>query len=191
MYQKQKKKYYIGLEILRIFFSFNILLFHCLNKNIYSKRILNIIKDIAYLGNKTFFIIAFYFSHDLLSSKNITLIKQRFYRLFIPYIIWPTIMFITKNNIFYSIIYNNKIKLKMLFYQFLNGYGVYTVFWFSYNLIMVSLLLTIIIFVTKNYLMILLITSVFVYLYSTSKYYNEVLINYNKLIKKILLNKKK
>ena len=172
------RKLYIGLELLRIFFSFNILVLHCINRKIYTK-LLNIVKEIVSLGLITFFIMSFYFSYELFSSKNIIKIKQRFQRLLIPYIVWPIFMFIHKNNILYLLLYKKTYIAKYIFYQFLIGNGIYSVFWFSYNLIFASLILTIIIFITKKNLIILLTTSIFIYLYISSGYYYKIFLNFN------------
>jgi hypothetical protein len=168
----KKKNIYIGLEFLRIFFSFDILLFHCINRHIYNTKLFNLIRIIVPLGLQSFFILSFYFSHNLLSSKQIIKIKGRFQRLLIPYIIWPIIFYFHKKNY----------KIKLLFCQILIGYGVYTVFWFSYNLIFISVLLVIIIFMTKKYISFLIVTGIFIYFYSISKYYNNLLMKFNKLV---------
>ena len=178
----KQKKIYIGIEFLRIFFSFNILLLHCLNKFIYKKQLYKIINVIVSTGLKIFFIIAFYFSYDLFSSKNITHIKRRFERLLIPYIIWPMIIYIYRINIFYSFLYTKYYELKILCYQFLIGHGIANVFWFSYNLIFISLMLTIIIFIIKNNIIFLLISSIPVYLYYISNYYKNFFLNYKEIV---------
>jgi hypothetical protein len=177
-----KKKISIGIELLRIFFSFNIFFFHCKNKYIYKKQLYNINREFVSIGLITFFILAFYFSYGLFSSKNIKLIKQRFQRLLIPYIIWPIIIYIHKNNVFYYFLYLQYYKLKILLYQFLIGHGVAIVFWFSYNLIFISLMLTIIIFIIKIYLLFLVISSIPMYLYYTSNYYKNLFLNYNDIV---------
>ena len=174
----KQKKIYIGIEFLRIFFSFNILLYHCLNRSIYKKKLYIINKSIVAKGLNTFFIIAFYFSYDLFSSKNITLIKRRFQRLLIPYIIWPMIIYICQKSHFIIKYY----ELKILFYQFLIGNGIAIVFWFSYNLIFISLMLGIIIFIIKNNIVFLLISSIPIYLYNNSDYYIKFFLNYKGIV---------
>ena len=177
-----KKKIYIGIEFLRIFFSFNILLFHCINRSIYNKQLYNTNAKIVSIGLKIFFIIAFYFSYDLFSSKKISLIKQRFQRLLVPYIIWPIIIYIHKNNILDSFFYKKYYQLKILCYQLLMGQGIAIVFWFSYNLILISLLLTIIVFIIKNNIIFLIISSIPMYLIFTSNYYKNLFLNYKEIV---------
>lgn len=180
--KSHKKKLYIGIELLRIFFSFNIVLFHCMNKQIYSNKFININRCIVSIGLKVFFILAFYFSYNSFSQKKIMLIKQRFQRLLIPYIIWPIIFYIHKNNFFYLFLYKNKNKLKKLYYQIIIGYGIYTVFWFSYNLMFISLLLTIIIFSTKKNIVIIIVSGIFIYFFSHSSIYDKIFLNYKKIV---------
>ena len=95
----KKKKIYLGIQILRIIFSFHILVFHfhsAHNKNYKLIYIRNIISKVD-IDLITFFIISFYFSHDIFVSKNIFKIKFRFKRLLIPYIIWPIVIFFIRN----------------------------------------------------------------------------------------------
>ena len=179
---KKKKKNYIGIEFLRIFFSFNILLMHCINRFIYKKQLYNINKAFVSMGVRVFFIIAFYFSYDLFSSKKITLIKRRFQRLLIPYIIWPMIIYIYKKYISYSFPYKKNYELKIICYQFLIGNGIAGIFWFSYNLIFISLMLAIIIFIIKNNIIFLLISSIPIYLYYRSNYYKIFFLNYKEIV---------
>ena len=87
------KRIYLGLEILRMFFSFIILFLHCFNKRIYSLTFLNNLREVVSIGLTTFFIMAFYFSYNSFISKNIDKIKDRFKRLLIPYILWPIIIY--------------------------------------------------------------------------------------------------
>jgi len=75
------KRIYLGLEILRMFFSFTILFLHCFNKRIYSRSFLNNLREVVSVGLTTFFIMAFYFSYNSFILKNIDKIKDRFKRL--------------------------------------------------------------------------------------------------------------
>ena len=143
----------MGIQILRILFSFHILVFHfhCVHKKQYKlKYIRNIISKVD-IDLITFFIISFYFSHDTFVFKNIIKIKFRFKRLLIPYIIWPIIIFIIRNvNNYFS--NNNLIRFKNLYYQLLIGNGINLVFWFQFNLMLISLIFIIVIlFSQKKY----------------------------------------
>lgn len=139
-----KKKLKLGIQLLRIFFSFHILVFHCINHEKYKSKYIQFIINKVDIDLCTFFIISFYLSYNLFTSKNIIKIKHRFKRLLIPYIVWPIIFFITCIN---------KIsidKIKYLFYQLLIGNGIHSVFWFQFNIIFISLIFSIIIFLSKK-----------------------------------------
>ena len=99
------KKLNVGIQILRMLFSFHILVFHCINKKLYSNKIIKFIIGNVEIDLGVFFIISFYYSNHTFISKNIEKINQRFYRLLIPYIIWPLFFFIMHE---FSCILNGK-----------------------------------------------------------------------------------
>lgn len=173
----KRKKIYLGIEILRVFFSFNILLFHCINRKIYSQKLLNNLREIVKIALTTFFIISFYFSYNSFTSKNIILIKQRFKRLLIPYIIWPIIIFFNNNFIFKK----KKFEFKYLYYQILIGNGIYNVLWFNFNLIFISLIFIIIIFITSRFMIVLIFLGIIFYLFSSFINYNKIFMKYNEI----------
>ena len=171
----KEKRINLGIQIVRMIFSFHILLFHCINKKLYrSKTMIAIISDVN-IDLGVFFIISFYYSYNSFIIKNLVKIKQRFYRLLIPYIIWPLIFFSINNFIFY--IYGNKkfyIKLELLYYQLLIGNGIHIVFWFLFNLIFITIFFLIIIFISKRrYLPILIIIGLLFYIFLSSNYYKR------------------
>ena len=92
------------------------------------------------------------------------------------------IIYICEKNIFYSYFIIKYYELKIFFYSFLIGNGIAGVFWFSYNLIFISLMLGIIIFIIKNNIVFLLISSIPIYLYNNSDYYNNFFLNYKKIV---------
>ena len=97
--QIKKKEKNIGLLILKIYLSFNVVNTHCLDfSNIQSHLRFFLTNS---LPAPTFFIISFYFFYKSLISRNINKYRQRFQRLLIPYIVWPIIIFLT-NNIYFS-----------------------------------------------------------------------------------------
>lgn len=163
----KSKKIYLGTEILRMILSFLIVVIHLHNK----KGIEIKFKSFALLNLDfyvpTFFIISFYFSYKIFVSKNINKIKQRFIRILIPYIIWPTIFWIRYN--FLNILNKKKDKeiFKNLYYQLLIGDGFYGIFWFLFNLIFHSLLFSIIIILFfKKYSIILQILFILICIYN-------------------------
>ena len=170
---KKKKKLYLGIEILRMFFAFIILFFHCRKKTIYSEIFNKYLGELIGLGLTTFFIISFHFSYNSFSQKNINKINERFKRFLIPYIIWPILKYLQKILSNYINGKNNNILFKLLIYQFLIGNGIYVVHWFLFNLIFILLLFIIIIFITKKYMVFLIFLGLIAILISSSnKYYN-------------------
>ena len=171
-------KLYLGIQILRIIFSFHILVFHCINKQKYKSKFINSVG----LDLKTFFIISFFFSYNTFTSKNILKIKIRFKRLLIPYILWPIIFLIIDNNT--NSLRNIKLfkKIKYLYYQILVGIGISTVFWFLFNLIFVSFLFLIVIFLfKKRYLLYLIIIGILSFLFDNSSFYKNMPLIFNKI----------
>lgn len=154
---KSKKKIYLGIEILRMFLSFFIVVVHFFNKKYARTRLLLFPFNALCYYIPTFLIISFYFNYKTFSSRNINKIKERFLRILIPYYIWPTIFLIR----YYIFNYLNGFilisKLKNLYYQYLIGDSFHGVFWFQFNLILISLLLSIIIFLFKKFNLLVII----------------------------------
>ena len=174
--KQNKENFYLGIQILRIIFSFHILVFHCIDHKKYTSKIISsVVIDL-----NTFFIIAFFFSYNTLTSKNILKIKQRFKRLLIPYILWPIIFLIIR--IIISKI-NILEQLKYLFYQLLIGNGTHIVLWFQFNLIFVSLFSLIIIFLSRaHYLLYIFIFGVLCLFFIHSSIYKNLNSKFNKIV---------
>ena len=186
---KSKKKIYLGIEILRMFLSFFIVVVHFFNKNYArTKYLLFPFKALCYYI-PTFFVISFYFNYKTFVSRNISKIKERFLRILIPYYIWPTIFFIRYHcfNYLNGFIENNK--LKKLYYQYIIGAGFHGIFWFQFNLILISLLITIIIFLfKKNHLLIIIIIGIIMFIFEVSGYRSQFFSNYNFIILHTVMN---
>jgi hypothetical protein len=177
---KSKKKIYLGIEILRMFLSFFIVVVHAFNKYYARSKILLFPFNALFYYIPTFFVISFFFNYKTFVRKNLDKIKERFLRILIPYYIWPTIFFIR----YHSFNYLNGIiesdKLKNLYYQYLIGDGFHGVFWFLFNLIFISLLFIIIIFLFKtNYLLIIIIIGIILSVFEYSGYISQFFSNYN------------
>ena len=131
--RESKKEINIGLQLLKIYLSYTVVNSHCLKK-------INISYNIKFfLSNNlhvpTFFIISFYFFHKTLISRDLKKFVQRFYRLLIPYIIWPFIIFIINNIIwFIHNIYFPR-SFKYLRNQLLTGNSFIRTLWFQWDLI--------------------------------------------------------
>ena len=140
-----------GLYILKFILSFFVVIVHCgIIENKFMKRI---IVDLKF-HVPTFMFMAFYFYSKHIISKDIAKIKQRFIRLFVPYIIWPILIFIF-NNSFLSLIGKGQFKkyltIQDLIQQLILGIKFHYVFWFQINIILLTFLFTIIYFcLNKN-----------------------------------------
>jgi hypothetical protein len=169
------KKLNMGIQILRFIFSFHILVFHCINRKLFKSKFIKFIVRNVDIDLGTFFIISFYYSYNSFTLRNIVKIKQRFYRLLIPYIIWPFVYFIAHNFICYiNGKQKNYIRPNLLYYQLITGIGIYIVFWFQFQLIFLSVLFLIIIFFSKNnYFLYLIIIGICLFSFLTSDYYKH------------------
>ena len=142
------KEIYIGIQLLRFLFCLWIVILHCaIIKNehkIYFNKGFHV---------PSFILISFYFFYPNIKNRIISKIKARFQRLLYPYILWPIIIFII-NNLLITIIsfgiYNNKLMLKDIYLQIIIGAQYHAIFWFQFNLIFISLFLSIISFIFKN-----------------------------------------
>lgn len=167
----------LGIQILRMVFSFFILLRHCYKENSYEKYF-NYFPFRVYTS--TFFMISFYFSYKCFISRNVSKISQRLKRIFIPYIIWPYIFHIRNLAIKFFYVKKLEIQFKIIFYQLIIGCGIHNIFWFQFNLILVSLLFIIIILLFKTkYMIILSILGIFSYIFKYFGYSNKILMKYN------------
>ena len=134
------------------------------------------------MGLTTFFIISFHFSYNSFTRKNINRINERFKRFLIPYIIWPIIIYLEKKLSNYTNGKNNSFLWKFLIYQILIGNGIYIILWFIFNLIFISLLFTIIIFITKKYMTFLILFGLIIILISSSNKYYQFWDGYNYIV---------
>ena len=181
--RNSKQNYNIFIALLRMYLSFIVVNAHCFTPSIYiSKRkyILKILKNRTHVP--TFFIISFYFCHDLLISKNIQKIKHRFERLIIPYLLWPIIIWIINKCLIFFFDWKNNISFKELKMQLLAGHSFMPVFWFQYNLIFITLLVVIIEFlISKDKLFIFINFEIIAYYfqYSDLNYKTFAKFNYN------------
>ena len=167
----RKKKINLGIQLLRTILCFWVLCFHCLKiknrlfKNIIFKKTFHI---------PTFIIISYYFLLNNLNERNINKIKQRFERLLIPYIIWPSVSWIVNNLIFVFIKFNQfnrYLTIYDLIVQMIVGRKFLPVFWFQFNLIFITIFFFIISFIFKNhFLFILQILGIFTYVIQYSEY---------------------
>ena len=82
---KKKPKRLIGIEILRTFLCFRIVLLHYYSSN---NNFINKLRKKNLFQVPCFFFISFYFFYPIISTKNILKMIMRLERLFIPYYIY-------------------------------------------------------------------------------------------------------
>lgn len=129
------------------------MLFDCIWPFIYSKEEYEKYLYMRY-HVPTFIFLAFYFYYPILACRNINKIISRFQRLLIPYIIWPSLIFILHNissKAFKLKRFEGKLPIKYLYLQILIGTPYYRIFWFQFNIIFLSLYFSIIALMFKNY----------------------------------------
>ena len=136
-----KQKFNAFFSLLRIYTSFLVVNAHCfkpqisLYKNKFKLKLLK-----SFIHVPIFYIMSFYFCYNLISTKNIPKIKLRFERIVIPYFIWPIFIFLINN---YLLNFISKISLNDLLLQLLYGHKYNPVFWFQYDLIIVTIIFSI------------------------------------------------
>ena len=161
----------LGLEILRVFLCFRIILLHYYSgKNEYIIKLKNSRTHVS-----CFFFISFYFLYPIISKGNSEKMKLRLERLFIPFIIYPISVWIINNFMFLVLKYNRFNRLLTLHELILNllvGKGIFGigVLWFHFNLIFLSIFFFITSFLFENYFLIIFqILSSFSYIIQYSK----------------------
>ena len=139
--KNERLKFNVFFALLKIYISFLVVNSHCfkppisLYQNEFKLKLLQ-----SQIHVPIFYIISFYFCYNLFSTKNIVKIKLRFERILIPYFVWPIILFLINNFLLNFI---SKISLYDLLLQLLYGHQYNTVFWFQYDLIIVTIIFTI------------------------------------------------
>lgn len=149
------KKINYSLQLLRLILSFWVVIHHTYK---YAYKLHK-----GKFNVPIFMIMSFYFYYNTLKIKSIIKIKYRFQRISIPYIIWPILLFIC-NNILFKLygfsLYNTKLLLKDLVFQIIYGSRYHFLFYYQFNLIIITLLFTIISFLFKyNFIFIIQLLS--------------------------------
>jgi len=170
------KQYNYGLGLLKVILAFCVIRTHNFNYNTIKNKILLYILLYRRIHVPSFFIMSFYFSHRDLTSSNVKLFLKRIERLLIPYLIWPIILFILNNYILNKFIILKKYSFNRLKNQFLIGTGVVDIFWFQWNLIVLTIIFVFIIRVfRKNHLFLILIFGCFSYFMQYSGYNHRLI----------------
>lgn len=169
--KKDEKKFNYGLSILKTILAFYIVKSHCYTANKSNKFFLaNILLKNRRIHVPSFFIMSFYFNYRVLISKDIKKKCKRFERLLIPYIFWPIIIY-SLNNVFSLLKFTLYFSFKKLIIQLIIGRGIVDVFWFQLNLIIITLLFLISIYIfKKDFFYLLNLLMLISYLLQYSKY---------------------
>lgn len=139
------KKINYGISILRMILSLMVVFDHFYNK-LKIKKFL----DILHYHIPTFFLLSFFFTYNTFSNYNIDKIKLRFERLVIPYISWNIIAWILLNIYFHILKKNCPRSFSLFIESLLNGRAIIPALWFQNNLIIITLILSIIVFLFKK-----------------------------------------
>ena len=179
------KAFNYGLALLKSILSFSVVVSHNFKSNPNKNKIIFYITHIRLRHVPAFFIMSFYFTCNNILSLKVKNVFRRLERLLIPYIIWPIVVYTI--NHFFNYIYKTRFldSFRMLKIQFLWGSTIVPQFWFQWNLIVITLIFFIIIFIfRKNYLIILYLLLIISYvsqysIYCYNNYYLK-LSNYKK-----------
>ena len=173
------KNFYYGIQILRMICSYLIVQLHCFNFALTKDKILLKLLYGAWIYVTIFFILSLFFSHRTLISKDFSKIKLRFQRLLTPYIIWPILFYFIRILLYFKD-KTKFYKIKQLLGQLIIGFGIESVFWFQFNLIMAHLIFIIIIFLfKKNYLYYIQLIGILGFLFYPTKYHTKFFFKYN------------
>ena len=180
--QKKISKFNYGLALLKFIQEFFVVTVHTFKKDSTENKIIRFITKDRKHHVPSFFIISFYFMCKNLLSLNLKVILKRLVRLFIPYVGWSII--ILKTNRLYNLINKNKKylpdNLREFKLQLLWGHGYIPQFWFLWNLIVITLLLFIIIFIFKKHSLFIIQTILILfYMIQYSEYhYKNIYLKY-------------
>ena len=152
-----------SLQLLRLLLCLWVVFHHCCRK---------VYKFKGKFHVPAFMIMSFYFYYKTLKTKKITKIKERFQRITIPYIIWAIFIFIFNNILFQLFgfsIYKKKLLLKELVLQLIFGTNYHFIFYYQFNLILLTISLNIIsILFNKNFIFVFQILLIVAYLFQYS-----------------------
>ena len=165
----------LGIELLKALLCLWVVIIHCWNS---TNKIVKYLRRGFHVP--TFFMISFYFFYPILSERKRVKIIFRFQRLIIPYIIWPIVIFSLNNILMKNISFGqfkSKISFKELYLQLIFGARFHWIFWYQFNLIFLSLIFTIISYIFKNNLLVILD-----FIAVMSLYLNVSLLLYNTLV---------
>ena len=145
----KKKEKNIGIEILRVLLCFWVVISHIIKHS--DSLIINlIIKKKFHVP--CFFFISFYYFFPIIRYKNYSNMKTRLVRLFIPYIIWPLIIWLL-NNLLYFMFDDNRfgrfLSFQELKLQLVTGRSFFIQLWYLFNLLFLMIFFFLFSFIPK------------------------------------------
>ena len=168
-----------NLELLRLILSFWIVMNHCYRYTQFFNK--------GKFHVPTFMIMSFYFYYNILKTKEIFKIKNRFRRILIPYIIWPIISLLINNillKLFSFSLYYKKILLNDLIIQIIFGVKYHNIFYFQFNLIFLTILFTIISFLfNENFFFIFQLLLITAYTFQYNYWNLNIFEKYSKVVR--------
>ena len=177
--KSKKNERNVGLQIFRMLLCFWVLLFHCLKRiNRTSFRYIKLKK----FHVPSFFFISFFYFYPIIKERNSIKMKSRLERLFIPFTIWPIIIWLF-NNILYFIfkisIYNRAFQLEELIIQLITGRKFVIQLWFIFNLIFISIFFFIFSFFRESvFFTIMIFIGIICYIFQQNRFIYKILENY-------------
>ena len=166
---KKEVEFKLGLAILRPILAFLVVMTHCYNDKKHPRgfwRILIRKTENFYFHVRTFCIMTFYFSYRTLISKDCKKKLKRLERLFIPYILWTIIIFISNNLLSKYTKINREVSFKDLKDQLMFGYVYIFPCWYQWNMIFLTIFFIVIISLfRRRYHFILIMISIISFIY--------------------------
>jgi len=175
----KEKKFNFGLGILRVILSFDVIRHHCFDPKSTKNKIILILFAKRSFHVPCFYILSFLFMAKYFILINFNILYKRLQRLLIPYICWPIIIYFINNHILHVLFKSNKIPLKNLKFQLLWGNNFIHQLWYQWDLIALTIIFFIIIFIFRKYHEFTLeILTIFAYVLQYSgyniKFYNSI-----------------
>lgn len=181
---EKKNKFNIGIALLRTLLCFMIVIIHVFDKKSTSNYLLLYLHGYLIYAVPTFFLLSFYLMANSLVAMNKKKMIQRLERLIIPYVMWPIIVLPIHNYCKFGCS-KFKVKFNYLYHdlKLSLSYGFQNILplWFLLNLIIFTIIFSIIIKIfRRNYIFILISLSVFCCQITYSGYYINLLIKLDK-----------
>ena len=181
--KSKKNERNVGLQIFRMLLCFWVLLFHCLKR----------FKSIAFIYIKlkkfhvpSFFFISFFYFYPIIKERNSFKMKSRLERLFIPFTIWPIIIWLFNNILYLTFkisMFNRTFQLEELIIQLITGRKFFIQLWFLFNLIFLSIFFFIFSFFTESiFFTFMIFIGIICYIFQHNRFIYNILENYKDCI---------